>query len=464
MPDVFLAVPAFQKLTRLSLLTLSVAFPALAQEATLAPITGTVTNKTTGKMSAGDDVVLIQLKQGMQESTRTKTDARGHYKLTVPDDGIHLVRVTHDKANYFQPATPGTQTVNIDVYNAQPKLDGVKLGVQELHIEATDTELHIVEVLQVVNSSEPKQTQFGPGGFDFYLPADAHIERTGAVTDGGMPVPATAAPVGDPGHYTFLFPIRPGETQFGIFYTVPYSKSLKYTPRLAENATTLAIVLPKSMKLQPGPSAPYGLTPTGGDTQTFIAQNVSPSQPLDFTLSGTGTLPKSSPAGNQNGPGPGAGQGTAQGQAPTAPESGGAAPNPDTTKFGGGRGTPLDPNADHDPWSKYKGWILGGLALLLAVAAGILLRRPPARSTDGDLAPPSVPPAPLPFPVAAATPSLQRHQALKEELYSLETDRLQKKISQEEYDSHKRALDLIMLRAISREAAVAETNTPAEKA
>ena len=64
-------------------------------------ITGVVTNKTVDKPSAGDDVVLIRLAQGMQEAARTKTDARGHFKLEIPSgyNGIHLVRVTHDKAN-----------------------------------------------------------------------------------------------------------------------------------------------------------------------------------------------------------------------------------------------------------------------------------------------------------------------------------------------------------------------------
>ena len=76
-------------------------------------ITGVVTNKTTDKPSAGDDVVLIRLAQGMQESTRTKTDAKGRFTLEVPngDNGVHLVRVTHDKANYFRPAPPGTPLI-----------------------------------------------------------------------------------------------------------------------------------------------------------------------------------------------------------------------------------------------------------------------------------------------------------------------------------------------------------------
>src|ERR1700722_19017543 len=90
-------------------------------------ITGVVTNKTTDKPAAGDDVVLIRLAQGMQEAARTKTDAKGRFTLEVPagDSGMHLVRVTHDKANYFRPAPPGTQSVEVEVFNAAPKVEGI---------------------------------------------------------------------------------------------------------------------------------------------------------------------------------------------------------------------------------------------------------------------------------------------------------------------------------------------------
>jgi hypothetical protein len=424
-------VPSFHRILRLAPLVLLLALPAFAAD----PITGVVTNKTNGKPSAGDDVTLIRLQQAMQDSTHTKTDARGHFTLAVPDDDkMHLVRVTHQKATYFQPVPPGTTTVNVDVYDAGPKIEGVSLGVQELHIEATDTELHIVEILQVLNDSSPKRTQFGPAGYDFYIPADARILRTGAVTEGGMPVQTPAVPVGDPGHYTFFFPIRPGETQFAILYSVPYTKSLKLTPRLATAAKTFAIVLPKSMKLTPGASSPYAPSPAAGDRQTFTAQDVSPSQSLDFTVSGTGTLPQQNEA--QGAPEGQAGQTPADANASAGVDANG---NPDTTKFGGGMGKPLDPDADHDPWAKYKWWILGGLALLMAAAAGVLLRRP-APGADA-----------VPAPIApAANHQTALQQALKEELFALETDRLQKKISDEDYAAHKTALDFVLLRALTR--------------
>ncbi len=103
------------------------AFAALTGSAlAAAPITGTVINKTTNKPAAGDDVVLIRLAQGMQESTRAKTDKTGHFSLDVPDsDSMHLVRVTHDKANYFQPVPPGTNHLDFEVFTAAAKVEGV---------------------------------------------------------------------------------------------------------------------------------------------------------------------------------------------------------------------------------------------------------------------------------------------------------------------------------------------------
>ena len=44
-------------------------------------ITGTVTNATTGKPSAGDEVTLLSLSQGMQEVGSTKSDASGRFSF-----------------------------------------------------------------------------------------------------------------------------------------------------------------------------------------------------------------------------------------------------------------------------------------------------------------------------------------------------------------------------------------------
>ena len=270
----------------------AVVFAAFSGFALADSITGTVTNKTTNKPAAGDDVVLIRLAQGMQEATRTKTDAKGHFTLEVPagDNGIHLVRVTHDKANYFRPAPPGTQSVEVDVLNAAAKVKGVssEADVMRMQTDESGKTLHVVENFFVKNESNPPMTQFSDRPFEFYLPEGAVVEGSAALAPGGMPVQASPVPLGEPNHYAFIFPIRPGETRFQITYQLPYSGSLKFAPRVAMPTDTIAVMMPKSMTFKAGPSAPY--TPVTEETtaQTYVARNVQPSQALDFTVRGQG--------------------------------------------------------------------------------------------------------------------------------------------------------------------------------
>ncbi len=398
-------------------------------------ITGVVTNKTTNKPAAGDDVVLIRLQQGMQESTRTKTDARGRFTLAVPDEGIHLVRVTHDKANYFRPAPPGTQSVEIDVYNAAAKVKGVtsEADVLRIQTDAGDKSLKVVENFFVKNESTPPLTQFSDRPFEFVLPDGAIVDGSAALAPGGMPVQSAPIPLAEKGHYTFLFPIRPGETRFQVSYHIPYSGSFTFSPKPSMPTDTVAVMMPKSMAFKADTQAPYTSVAEEVTAQTYVARNVQPGQALSFTLSGAGQLPRDTQNPDQGAGTQPASTTPADSNAAAAVDSNG---NPDTTKFGGGLGKPIDQDAEHDPWAKYKWWILGALALILAGAAGILLRRPPPQLT-----------AVAPQPAQQST-SLQ--QALKEELFALETDRLQKKITDEEYAAHKNALDIILLRALAR--------------
>ncbi|MGF7182933.1 carboxypeptidase regulatory-like domain-containing protein [Tunturiibacter psychrotolerans] len=401
-------------------------------------ITGTVTNKTTNKPAAGDDVVLIRLQQGMQEATRTKTDARGRFSLDIPaneSQAIHLVRVTHDKANYFRPAPPGTQSVEVEVYNAAAKVKGVssEADVMRLQTDESGKALHVVENFFVKNESSPPLTQFSDRPFEFYLPEGAVVEGSAALAPGGMPVQASPVPLGEPNHYAFIFPIRPGETRFQITYKLPYSGSLKFSPRVMMPTDTIAVMMPKSMTFKPGPSAPY--TPVTEETtaQTYVARSVAPSQALDFTVSGTGQMPRDTGAAAAAGEGGPAADATAQ-----AGAGGAAGTAASDTRPGGGLGTPLDPEGTNDPWAKYKWWILGGLGLVLAVGAGVMLRNGPA---------------PVASPVGAgatAAGSDSLLAAMKEELFALETDRLQGRLTESEYVEQKAALEVVLRRALAR--------------
>ena len=408
-------------------------------------ISGTVTNKTHNKPSAGDEVVLIRLAQGMQESTRTKTDAKGDFTLDVPDAGMHLVRVTHDKANYFRPLPPGTQSVEVEVYDAAAKVPGISSEADVLRIQTDESgkSLRVVENFFVKNDSNPPKTQFSDRPFEFYLPSGAVVEGSAALGPGGMPVQASPMPLSDPGHYTFLFPIRPGETRFQITYHLPYSGSFKLAPRPTMATDTVAIIMPKNMSFKASQTAAY--TPVTEETtaQTYVARNVSPSQPLEFTVSGAGQLPREAPAAT-----------TGEGGQPAAPDAaqqpaGSAATD---TRPGGGLGNPIDPEGTNDPWAKYKWWILGGLGLAMAAGAGFMLKNNPQGSGVAEVQTPATSPV-------GRTGLLT---TLKEELFAVETDRLEGRLGEAEYAEQKAALEVVLKRALSRRESGPVASKPTE--
>jgi hypothetical protein len=112
------------------------------------------------------------------------------------------------------------------------------------------------------------------------------------------------------------------------------------------------------------------------------------------------------------------------------------------TQPGGGIGTPIN---TPDPLSKYKWWILGGLGLLMVVTAGFLLRKPaPGAAFDASAATAQTISAP-------AGKSGALLNALKEEMFALESEKIAGTLSQDEYTKVKAALDIVLTRALKRQ-------------
>jgi hypothetical protein len=414
----------------------AVALLAASFAAQAATVTGVVTDKTTNKPAAGDDVVLIAFGQGMQEAARTKTDARGHFSIDVPDNAMHLIRVDHQKAAYFEPLPPGTTTVNVTVYDVEAKVEGVSTEADVMRIEAGPQGLHVIQNYFVKNASNPPRTQFGTQAYEIYLPPDAKIEAAAAAGPEGMPVASSPMPQGDKGHYAFVFPVRPGETRFQLSYTLPYNGSYKFTPRIALPTENIAVMLPKSMSFQG--DALFQPANVEDSAQTFLAKNVLPSQSLAFTVSGTGVMPRDSEQAGANAQGDDGGGQTASAESDNRP--------------GGGLGNPID---TPDPLQKYKWWILSGLALLLVIAAGFFLRAKPVEAVAAGPVPSPLVPTPMP-PSYAGNHSGSGSQgsllaALKDELFTLETERLEGKLSESEYAEQKAALEQVLKRALARQ-------------
>jgi hypothetical protein len=407
---------------------------ALAQAAT---VSGTVTNKTTGKPAAGDTVVLVDVQAGMAEAAHATTDAQGHYTINMPGPGPYLVRVTHQGAGYFIAAPQGGGQGDIPVYDVAAKVKGVRIEADVIEAETNNGQLQVDERYFVHNTSSPPVTQWSKKSFSVVLPPDATVGDVGAQRPNGLPTSIKLNPDGPKGHYAFDFPIQPDDgdkdTMFQISYTVPYTSG-NYSFKAQESlpADNLAVLLPKSMSLASGAGAAFTSVNADPGVLTYLAKNVAADTPVAFTISGTGQIPRSS-------------QNPAQGgdQAASAADNG----------PGGGIGTPID---TPDPLSKYKWWILGGLALLLAVAAAFLLRKPemavagaPGVSLPAGGAVPSKGVA-YTAPSSPAARNSALLNALKEELFALESEKLSDTISPAEYAETKAALETVLKRALRK--------------
>jgi len=131
----------------------------LASFASAQTLTGTVKDSTTGKLSAGDDVVMFKLGQGMEESGRTKTDAKGQFSFKLDDaQAPHLIRAIHQDVTYHRMAPPGTTSVAIEVYDAAKKVDGIEVVADIMRIQAEQGQILVTREFGVQNTSNPQRT------------------------------------------------------------------------------------------------------------------------------------------------------------------------------------------------------------------------------------------------------------------------------------------------------------------
>jgi 5-hydroxyisourate hydrolase-like protein (transthyretin family) len=413
---------------------------ALGAWASAASLTGTVTNKTTGKPAAGDTVALIKLGQGMEESASVKTDARGRFSVPLDDPSTpHLVRVTHQGVAYFQPAPPGSTSADVDVYDVvDHSIDGVGVTADVMSLQADSSTLQVTRLFVITNNSTPARTVMGDRPFEFYLPEGAQIDSGMAAAPGGMPLNKDPVPSSEKNRYYFAFPLRPGETRFQVAYHLPYSGQATLQPRTVSPLGHLVIMLPKSMQFR-GTAGNFQ-TMSDKDADVHVVSSVEPGQQIAFEVSGTGATSRV----------PGGG---AQGAAGS--DSGGMGGGSADNRPGGGLGPPTE---TPDPLYQYRWQILIALGLVLTFGAFYILNRRPiapalAKGAGGARVPaPVAEPEPElePEPPAPRDRSARLLEALKEELFQLEMERHEGRISQAEYEKAKSALDQTIARAIAR--------------
>jgi hypothetical protein len=402
-------------------------------------ITGTVTNGTTSKPAAGDDVSLLSLSQGMEEIGSTKTDAQGKFSFPAPaDQAPHMVRVTHGGVNYFPPGgplMPGKTTAEVKVYDSAKKVEPLNQTVEVDRFQSDGKQLQVIALFAIQNVSSPPRTMDSDRTFEFVLPPEATLDGGDAKGPGGQPISSPATATGTKNTYAFSYALKPGETQFQISYHMPYNGEASFSPKPLANVQHFVVMLPKGMTFTPKSAQAFQSMPDKSGSTIMVATNVKPGQDLSFRIAGSGAFPQEGQedaAAGDSGGGGGGGDGGAMG--------GGQAAGRDN-RPGGGLGAPIDAP---DPLHNYRALILGAFAVVLVMGGFYVVsktnQRPHAAVAEGPR---------IDAPVTGDR-STMLLEAMKEELFQLEIDRQQGKISAGEYGKAKAALDETIKRALAR--------------
>ena len=319
-------------------------------------IQGSVRNRTTGEAAAGDEVILLRLQNGMEEESRTRTDAQGAFSLRrSATDVPHIVRVLHQGVNYDQTVS-GNGPMEIAVFNAVPRIADLQGSLGIAQVESDGQMLKVTEMYSISNDTVPPVTQAGPRNFEISIAPKATLDSLVVKRGGGVWVNLAPTPIkGQQGRYASDFPIRPGDTLFKLVYHLSYAGPTRLRVKVPYPIRNFAVMHPPSMVFKPASAQAF--TSPGMAQGLRVEQAVS--KPVvrvvpEFEVSGTGL----------------AAQAQAQSASPPLPTS--AAPASSKADTPASATLPVVPGRPED-----RVWILlsGIAALLTAIAYAVWRKR-----------------------------------------------------------------------------------------
>ncbi len=232
-----------------------------------AAVDGVVINSTTGKPQAGVVVSLVQPSQsGMQSLANAATDAAGKFRIDKATEGMLLLQTTFQGVPYTKVLQPGAPTtgVQIEVFNATASPASISISQHIVFIQPTSDQLSINEVYFLKNDSKQTYSDAANGALQFFVPAaraEASSVRVTISAPGGMPVQRPAEATKQAGVFKVNFPVKPGETEFNVAYSMPAGDS--FATKNIQKVADTRIVVPRGVTLTGDDVKAMGADPSG---------------------------------------------------------------------------------------------------------------------------------------------------------------------------------------------------------
>ncbi|HLY92099.1 MAG TPA: hypothetical protein VKQ89_02475, partial [Candidatus Angelobacter sp.] len=252
------------------------------------------------------------------------------------------------------------------------------------------------------------------------LPPGAKLQQASAAPEGGMPLPASPVPTGKKNSYALVFPIRPGQSKVDVIYTVPYQGSYQFNFVPDSPLSELGVLLPKSMQFS-GVTREFAKDSDEAGLAVFFLKNVAAHEQVSFSVTGEGVAPREAQGGDEVSP-------------QSVPQ-----------------GAPSNTVANsHAIWYAIAGMII------VIVGGGVWLWRRAASARDSNTRPKAIAKSRARRAKAEASGAVAAQAnvlaALKDELFQLEKDRLDGKVSAEDHARLKAGLDALIRRQLKKTA------------
>jgi hypothetical protein len=251
-----------------------------------AAIDGTVINATTGKPQPSVNVTLIHPGEGgMQTLGSAKSGPDGKFSIDkeVPSPPA-LLQADYQGVTYnsiLQPGAPSTG-VRLNVYDATAKLSADIAQQHLVILEPINGQLRVSETYLVENKGNTTFQDLSKGSIQIFLPKGTSTDVT-VTAPGGMPIRRSPEKTSQPDVYKINYPVKPGETQFELAYSLPDTK--KFSGK-AVDKEPLRLVTASTVTLTGGNLKDLGTEPR---TQAHVYE-VPAGAPYDVSIQGEGPL------------------------------------------------------------------------------------------------------------------------------------------------------------------------------
>jgi hypothetical protein len=194
-------------------------------------IQGSISNGTTDKPLARQQIRLVNPRAGEQVATAT-SDGAGHFAFAaanIDTKSFYLITTDYQGVSYNVPAAfnaNGEANVKLTVYEATHSPAGIRIPAMRLLMGAEGSDLRVQEEYAIQNSSDPPRSYTASGGtFSFHIPADAGTPNVSVTGLMNISLPQTPKPGKNPGEYSIGYALKPGVTMLTLQYTRPYNGS-----------------------------------------------------------------------------------------------------------------------------------------------------------------------------------------------------------------------------------------------